>query len=29
MGHITVCNTNLEEAKDTARKFLKNVKVKA
>ena len=29
MGHITVCNTNLEEAKNTARKFLKEVKVKA
>jgi 5-(carboxyamino)imidazole ribonucleotide synthase len=29
MGHITVCNTNLEEAKDIARKFLKDVKVKA
>lgn len=29
MGHITVCNTNLEEAKATARKFLKDVKVKA
>jgi len=29
MGHITVCNLNLEEAKDTARKFLKDVKVKA
>jgi 5-(carboxyamino)imidazole ribonucleotide synthase len=27
MGHITVCNTNLEEAKDTARKFLKEVRV--
>ena len=27
MGHITVCNTNLEEAKATARKFLKEVKV--
>jgi hypothetical protein len=24
-----VCNTNLEEAKATARKFLKDVKVKA
>ena len=29
MGHITVCNSNLEEAKDTARKFLSEVKVKA
>jgi 5-(carboxyamino)imidazole ribonucleotide synthase len=29
MGHITVCNTNLEEAKNTARKFLSEVKVKA
>jgi 5-(carboxyamino)imidazole ribonucleotide synthase len=29
MGHITVCNTNLEDAKATARKFLKDVKVKA
>ena len=29
MGHITVCNLNLEEAKDTARKFLAEVKVKA
>ena len=29
MGHITVCNSNLEEAKDTARKFLAEVKVKA
>jgi 5-(carboxyamino)imidazole ribonucleotide synthase len=29
MGHITVCNTNLEKAKDIARKFLKEVKVKA
>jgi 5-(carboxyamino)imidazole ribonucleotide synthase len=29
MGHITVCNTNLEEAKDIARKFLSEVKVKA
>jgi 5-(carboxyamino)imidazole ribonucleotide synthase len=27
MGHITVCNTNLEEAKDIARRFLKEVKV--
>jgi 5-(carboxyamino)imidazole ribonucleotide synthase len=27
MGHITVCNTNLEEAKDIARKFLKEVRV--
>ena len=27
MGHITVCNLNLEEAKDTARKFLKEVRV--
>jgi 5-(carboxyamino)imidazole ribonucleotide synthase len=27
MGHITVCNTNLEEAKATARKFLKEVRV--
>ena len=29
MGHITVCNLNLEDAKDTARKFLAEVKVKA
>ena len=29
MGHITVCDLNLEEAKDTARKFLVEVKVKA
>lgn len=29
MGHITVCNSNLEEAKDTARKFLYEVKVLA
>lgn len=29
MGHITVCNLNLENAKATARKFLSNVKVKA
>ena len=29
MGHITVCNLNLEEAKDAARKFLAKVKVKA
>jgi len=29
MGHITVCNTNLEEAKATARKFLAEVKVMA
>lgn len=29
MGHITVCNSNLEEAKATARKFLSDVKVKA
>lgn len=29
MGHITVCNLNLEEAKDAARKFLAEVKVKA
>ena len=29
MGHITVCNSNLEEAKDTARKFLSEVKVLA
>jgi len=29
MGHITVCNLNLEEAKDTARRFLHDVKVKA
>lgn len=29
MGHITVCNMNLEEAKATARRFLKEVKVKA
>ena len=27
MGHITVCNRNLEEAKDIARRFLKDVKV--
>ena len=27
MGHITVCNTNIEEAKDIARKFLKEVRV--
>ena len=27
MGHITVCNTNLEEAKETARRFLKEVKI--
>lgn len=27
MGHITVCNLNLEEAKATARKFLTEVKV--
>lgn len=27
MGHITVCNLNLEEAKDIARKFLKEVRV--
>jgi len=27
MGHITVCNTNIEEAKDIARRFLKEVKV--
>jgi len=27
MGHITVCNTNLEEAKDIARRFLKEVNV--
>jgi 5-(carboxyamino)imidazole ribonucleotide synthase len=27
MGHITVCNSNLEEAKDIARKFLKEVRV--
>ena len=27
MGHITVCNLNLEEAKATARKFLNDVKV--
>jgi 5-(carboxyamino)imidazole ribonucleotide synthase len=27
MGHITVCNTNLEEAKDIARRFLKEVRV--
>jgi len=27
MGHITVCNSNLEEAKDIARRFLKEVKV--
>jgi len=29
MGHITVCNSNLEEAKDTARRFLSEVKVKS
>ena len=29
MGHITVCNLNLENAKATARKFLSDVKVKA
>jgi 5-(carboxyamino)imidazole ribonucleotide synthase len=29
MGHITVCNSNLEEAKATARTFLAEVKVKA
>jgi len=29
MGHITVCNSNLEEAKATARRFLSDVKVKA
>ncbi len=27
MGHITVCNTNIEEAKDIARKFLKEVRI--
>ncbi len=27
MGHITVCNLNLEEAKDIARRFLKEVRV--
>jgi 5-(carboxyamino)imidazole ribonucleotide synthase len=27
MGHITVCNSNLEEAKDIARRFLKEVKI--
>ena len=27
MGHITVCNLNLEEAKDTARRFLKEVRI--
>ncbi|MFY8077181.1 MAG: 5-(carboxyamino)imidazole ribonucleotide synthase [Flavobacteriales bacterium] len=27
MGHITVCNLNLEEAKETARRFLKEVRV--
>ncbi|MDP4629984.1 MAG: 5-(carboxyamino)imidazole ribonucleotide synthase [Flavobacteriales bacterium] len=27
MGHITVCNLNLEEAKETARRFLNEVKV--
>ena len=27
MGHITVCNSNLEEAKNIARRFLKEVKV--
>jgi 5-(carboxyamino)imidazole ribonucleotide synthase len=27
MGHITVCNLNLDDAKDTARRFLKEVRV--
>ena len=27
MGHITVCNSNLEEAKDIARRFLKEVRI--
>ncbi len=27
MGHITVCNSNLEEAKNIARRFLKEVRV--
>jgi 5-(carboxyamino)imidazole ribonucleotide synthase len=27
MGHITVCNTNLEEAKENARRFLREVRV--
>lgn len=27
MGHITVCNLSLEEAKETARRFLKEVRV--
>ncbi len=27
MGHITVCNLNLEDAKDIARRFLKEVRV--
>lgn len=27
MGHITVCNLNLEEAKENARKFLREVRV--
>jgi 5-(carboxyamino)imidazole ribonucleotide synthase len=27
MGHITVCNSNLEDAKDIARRFLKEVRV--
>jgi len=27
MGHITVCNMNLEEAKDIARRFLKEVRI--
>ena len=27
MGHITVCNLNLEEAKETARRFLREVRV--
>jgi 5-(carboxyamino)imidazole ribonucleotide synthase len=27
MGHITVCNTNIEEAKDIARKFLKEIRI--
>lgn len=27
MGHITVCNSNLEDAKDIARRFLKEVRI--
>ena len=27
MGHITVCNTNIEEAKENARRFLREVRV--